>query len=43
MILFAKASVGHVRFTKNKIGVDIENDFEPQYIIPKDKVKIIKD
>jgi len=39
-----KASVGHVRdLPKNKMGVDIENDFEPQYIIPKDKVKIIKE
>jgi len=39
-----KASVGHVRdLPKNKMGVDIENDFEPQYIISKDKVKIIKE
>ena len=39
-----RASVGHVRdLPKNKMGVDIENDFEPQYIISKDKTKIIKE
>ena len=28
-----KASVGHIRdLPKSKLGVDVENDFEPQYI-----------
>ena len=39
-----RASIGHVRdLPKNKMGVDIENDFEPQYIISKDKTKVIKE
>lgn len=30
-----KASMGHVRdLPKSKLGVDIENDFEPKYVIP---------
>lgn len=38
------ASVGHIRdLPKSKMGVDIEHDFEPQYIIPKDKGKIVKE
>lgn len=37
------ASVGHVRdLPKSKIGVDIENDFEPQYISIRGKGDIIK-
>jgi DNA topoisomerase-1 len=37
-----KASVGHVRdLPKSKLGVDIENGFEPQYIIPREKSKVI--
>jgi DNA topoisomerase-1 len=28
-----KASVGHIKdLPKSKLGIDIENDFEPQYI-----------
>ena len=39
-----RASIGHVRdLPKSKMGVDIENDFEPQYIISKDKTKVIKE
>lgn len=35
-----EASMGHVRdLPKADLGVDIEHDFEPKYIIPKDKVK----
>jgi DNA topoisomerase-1 len=34
------SSFGHMRdLPKSKMGVDIENNFEPQYIIPKDKQK----
>ena len=37
------ASVGHVRdLPKSKLGVDIENDFRPQYINMPDKKDIIK-
>ncbi len=38
------ASMGHVRdLPKSKIGVDIENDFEPQYIQVRGKAKVVKD
>lgn len=37
------ASMGHVRdLPKAKLGVDIEKDYEPQYVIPKDKRKIVE-
>lgn len=37
------ASMGHIRdLPKSKIGVDFDNNFEPQYIIPKDKQKTVK-
>lgn len=37
------ASVGHVRdLPKSKIGIDIENDFEPQYINIRGKGDVIK-
>ena len=39
-----KASYGHVRdLPKTKIGVDIEENFEPKYLIPKKAKPIIKD
>ena len=35
-----EASMGHVRdLPKSDFGIDVEHDFEPQYIIPRDKVK----
>ncbi len=41
------ASGGHVRdLPKSKLGIDIDNNFEPQYVIPtkvKKNIKIIKD
>ncbi len=38
------ASVGHVRdLPKSKLGIDIENDFEPQYIAIRGKGSIIKE
>ncbi|EGC04681.1 MULTISPECIES: type I DNA topoisomerase [Ruminococcus] len=38
------ASMGHLRdLPKSKLGVDIENDFEPQYINIKDKESLIKE
>jgi len=40
------ASFGHIRdletSTYNDLGVDIENDFLPKYVISKDKEKVIK-
>ncbi|MDO4860455.1 MAG: toprim domain-containing protein, partial [Bacillota bacterium] len=38
------ASVGHVRdLPKSKLGVDKENDFEPQYINIRGKGDVIKE
>lgn len=38
------ASVGHIRdLPKSKLGVDVENDFDPQYINIRGKGDIIKD
>ncbi len=38
------ASMGHVRdLPKSKMGIDTEKGFKPQYIIPPDKKKVIKD
>jgi DNA topoisomerase-1 len=37
-----KASVGHIRdLPKSQIGVDVEHDFAPKYVIPPDKKKIV--
>lgn len=39
-----KASMGHVRdLVKSKLGVDIENNFQPQYVNSRDKTKVIKE
>lgn len=39
-----RASMGHVRdLPKSKLGVAVEEKFEPTYIIPVDKKKIIKE
>ena len=33
-----KASMGHVRdLPKSRLGVDIEHDFEPKYVVPRTK------
>ncbi len=38
-----EASMGHIRdLPKSKLGVDVDHDFEPQYVIPKDKRKIVE-
>lgn len=41
------ASMGHIRdLPKSKLGVDVENNFEPQYLIPREhkaKVKELKE
>ncbi len=39
-----KASVGHVRdLYKSKLSVDVDHDFKPQYTVPRDKKKIVKE
>ena len=39
-----KASMGHVKdLPKSKLGVDVENDFEPVYDVIPGKEKIIKE
>jgi DNA topoisomerase-1 len=39
-----RASLGHVRdLPKSSLGVDPERDFEPKYLVPLDKRKIIKE
>jgi len=39
-----KASMGHVRdLVKNKLGVDVENNFKPHYVNSRDKSKVIKE
>jgi DNA topoisomerase-1 len=39
-----KASIGHIRdLPKNRLGVDLEHDFEPSYVIPMDKKKTVKE
>jgi DNA topoisomerase-1 len=39
-----RASVGHVRdLPKSQLGVAVENDFEPRYIIPREKKDIVKE
>lgn len=39
-----EASFGHIRdLPKSRIGVDIEKDFTPDYIVPKDKLKKVKE
>ncbi len=38
------ASLGHVRdLPKSKLGVDLDNDFQPQYLIPREKSKTVKE
>ena len=39
-----KASVGHIRdLPKSKLGVSIENNFEPIYQVMEDKMQVVKD
>ena len=38
-----RASLGHVRdLPKSKLGVDVDSDFRPQYLVPRDKAKHLK-
>src|SRR5579883_3192540 len=37
-----KASIGHVRdLPKSKLGVDVEHEFAPHYIVPKEKADVV--
>ncbi len=39
-----KASLGHVRdLPRSKLGVDVENGFAPQYVVPRTKSKLAKE
>lgn len=39
-----KSSFGHVRdLPKSKLGVDVENNFEPHYIVSRDKTAVVKE
>jgi DNA topoisomerase-1 len=39
-----KASLGHVRdLLKSQLSVDVENDFEPRYRVPKEKTAVVKE
>ena len=39
-----RASVGHVRdLPKSDLGVDIEQDFQPKYVIPRQKASAVKE
>ncbi|MFC1984740.1 type I DNA topoisomerase, partial [Chloroflexota bacterium] len=39
-----KASMGHVRdLPKSRLGVDIETDFTPKYVVPRAKSKLVRE
>ncbi|MEM7496268.1 MAG: type I DNA topoisomerase, partial [Myxococcota bacterium] len=39
-----KSSVGHVRdLLKSRLSVDVDNDYEPEYRVPNDKRKLVKE
>lgn len=39
-----KSSFGHIRdLPKREIGIDVENNFEPHYVVSRDKMKIAKE
>jgi DNA topoisomerase-1 len=39
-----KASMGHVRdLPKSTLGVDVDADFAPTYLVPRDKAKLVKE
>src|SRR4029453_11390389 len=38
-----KASMGHVRdLPKSTLGVDVDDDFAPTYLVPREKIKTIR-
>jgi DNA topoisomerase-1 len=39
-----KASLGHIRdLPRGQMGVDVENGFEPKYVVPKTKTKLVNE
>ncbi len=37
------ASVGHIRdLPRSKLGVDVDNEFEPEYVVPKEKRDVVE-
>ncbi|NIG53550.1 type I DNA topoisomerase [Chitinophaga sp. Cy-1792] len=39
-----KSCFGHIRdLEKDDMGIDIDNNFKPKYVIPEDKEKVVKD
>ncbi|MFT3934332.1 MAG: type I DNA topoisomerase [Chitinophagaceae bacterium] len=39
-----KSSYGHIRdLEKSEMGIDLNNNFEPRYIVPEDKAKVVKE
>jgi DNA topoisomerase I len=39
-----KASMGHIRdLPKSTLGVDVDADFTPKYLVPRDKLKTVKE
>ena len=39
-----KSSYGHIRdLEKSEMGIDLNNHFEPRYIVPEDKLKVVKE
>ena len=39
-----KASIGHIRdLEEHKLSVDVEHGFQPEYVIPSDKKKVVAD
>ena len=39
-----KASLGHIRdLPKSQLGVDIENGFLPEYVVPRGKIKLVNE
>src|SRR5439155_19286812 len=38
-----RACLGHVRdLPTSRLGVDVEHDFQPQYVVPKDRKDVVK-
>ncbi|HEV2107722.1 MAG TPA: type I DNA topoisomerase [Thermomicrobiales bacterium] len=39
-----KASMGHIRdLPKSTLGVDVDDGFAPKYLVPRDKLKVVKE
>jgi DNA topoisomerase-1 len=39
-----KSCYGHIRdLEKDEMGIDVNNNFEPRYIVPDEKERVVKD